>query len=128
MASKADEVEAAAVAGLTHSEAPNFVPLVVEIHGVGKHSGSLVIRPHSQTSDYQAMCSGVSRQCETPILRAQTSDGLSQKTEAGMLPRHLLIHLISQENAKSRRNAPSGLNPYRHLQIPSKSLAPMTPT
>jgi hypothetical protein len=38
MASKVDEVEAAAVADLTHSEAPHSVPLVVEIHGVGKHS------------------------------------------------------------------------------------------
>jgi hypothetical protein len=134
MASKVDEVEAAAVADLTHSEAPHSVPLVVEIHQVieihaaGKHSSPLVIRPHSQTSDYQAMCFGVSRQGETTIPREQTSDGLSQKTAAGMLPQHLLFLLISQENAKSHRNAPSGLNPYRHLRIPSKSLAPRTPT
>jgi hypothetical protein len=136
MASKADEAEAeaAAVADLTHSEAPHSVPLVVEIHqmieihAAGKHSSPLVIRPHSQTSDYQAMCSGVSRQCEMPIPREQTSDGLSQKTAAGMLPQHLLFLLISQENAESHRNAPSGLNPYHHLRIPSKSLAPMTPT
>jgi hypothetical protein len=136
MASKADEevVEVAGEAGLPHPEAPYSVHLVVEIHQVieihaaGKHSAYLVIRPHSQTSDYQAMCSGVSRQCEMPIPREQTSDGLSQKTAAGMLPQHLLFLLISRENAESHRNAPSGLNPYHHLRIPSKSLAPMTPT
>jgi hypothetical protein len=123
MASKADEVEAGE-AGLPRPEAPYSVHLVVEIHGAGNHSASLEIRPHSQTNVHQAMCSAVSRQYGMPIPREQKSDDPNQKTEAGMLPQHLLIHLISQENAKSRRNAQSGLNPYRHLRIPSKSLAP----
>jgi hypothetical protein len=55
MASKVDEVAVVAVADLTHPEAPHSVHQVIEIHAAGKHSSPLVIRPHSQTSDYQAM-------------------------------------------------------------------------